>query len=216
MTNRRVLVSLLVLGAVAPRAAHGQTTIDFQDLPTGACRYFGSSVVSRGFRFVGGPDAVFTCSAGVLQHNTTSAIINANGRSVLTMSRPSGDPFTLSSFYAGGRTAEFSPDQAVSLYSTATGIDILGTFFGGGTVSLSIFLDAVAPYAWAQYALPETFANLQSVRFSAVGDGPTPEFLLDDLVVDAVTATPEPGSLALVATGLLGLAGAIRWRRRHG
>ena len=207
----RVVALALCCAAVAP-AASAQTTIDFQDVPTGECAYLGTSTVSRGFRLAGIGDGIFACNAGVLQHNTTTAIINANARSVVTMSRVGGGSFTLNSFFAGGRTAELTPDDAVSMYTAATGIDIVGTLFGGGTVSAAIFLDALAPYAWSQYFLPGSFTGLQSVRFSAVGDGSTPEFLIDDIVVDAVTVTPEPGSFVLLATGLIGVLTLVRRR----
>jgi hypothetical protein len=124
-----------------------------------------------------------------------------------------GGPFSLSSFYAGGRTAEFNPEGPTTYYTPATGIDIIGTLFGGGTVSTSIFLDAVAPYDWAQYVMPADFTNLQSVVFTAQGDGTSPEFLIDDIVVNAQTVTPEPATLGLLATGLIGVFGMARRRR---
>ena len=213
MSIQKALVGLTLSFALVAPVAGAQTTIDFQDLPSGACAYLGANAVSRGFLFNGVDAGLFTCNAGVLQHNTSAALINANSRSIVTMSRVGGAPFTLTSFFAGGRTGEFNADLPVTFYTPATGIDILGTLFGGGTVSTSIFLDALAPYAWSQFFLPGTFTNLQSVRFSAVGNGSTPEFLIDDIVVDAVVVTPEPGSLALVATGLIGVLGVARRRR---
>ena len=54
---------------------------------------------------------------------------------------------------------------------------------GGGTVFTSITLDSQAPYDWTQFFLPSSFTNLSSVVFTAQGNGETPEFVIDDIVV---------------------------------
>lgn len=213
MKLRVAVFSVSALLLTNPLSA--QSTVDFQDVTSGQCAGAGLSVVSRGFSFVGNPGdgGLFICDAGVIQNNTSSALINANQRSILTMSRVGGGTFSLNSFFAGGRTADFAPGSPVTSYSVATGIDILGNLLGGGTVSTSVTLGSVAPYSWSQFFLTSQFSNLTSIRFTAQGDGSNPEFLIDDIVVDSQSVVPEPESVALVASGLFGL-GVVARRRR--
>lgn len=202
-----------LLTAAFAATAHA-TVIDFQDVASGACNFSGASVQSQGYNFTGNPadGNLFVCNAGVIQNNTTPALINANSRSILTMAEATGAVFSLESFFAGGRTADFNPAGAVLSYSVATGIDIVGTLFGGGTVLASVVLDSIASYDFTQFTLPSTFTNLVSVTFTAQGRGDTPEFLIDDIAVNTDRVVPEPGTLALIAGGLLG-AGVARRRR---
>lgn len=202
-----------LLSAVFAASAHA-TVIDFQDVNSGGCSFNGNLVQSRGFNFTGNPQDgnLFVCNANVIQNNTTPALINANSRSILTMVEATGAVFSLESFFAGGRTADFNPAGEVTGYSVATSIDIVGTLFGGGSVLASVVLDSIASYDFSQFSLPSTFANLVAVTFTAQGRGDTPEFLIDDIVVNTDRVVPEPGTLALIAGGLLG-AGVARRRR---
>ena len=67
----------------------------------------------------------------------------------------------------------------------------------------------------AFYGITDATA-FNTVSFSVAGNG---LIAIDDVSSTApvgVTATPEPASIALVATGLLGVAGVVRRRRPGG
>ena len=196
-----LVISALTLSAVSAQA---QSTIDFQDIPTGSCAVLGPSVTSGGFTFQGVHDGLYSCLANLVGNNTSAGLINANSRSVLTMFEQGGAAFSLQSFFAGGRFE----NQGFSL---ATGIDIVGNVVGGGSVFASVLLDAGPTYDFVQYLLPTSFANLSSVTFTAAGTS-IPEFIIDDIAVNGVVATPEPATLSLL---LLGLPAIAAFRRRQ-
>jgi hypothetical protein len=210
---RKALAATVLVTAAFSTSA---TTVDFQDVASASCFFHGGgTLTSQGFDFNGNPadPNMFVCNAGVIQHNTSGALINANDRSILTMAESGGATFSLDSFFAGGRTAEFNADGPVSLYTVATEIGIVGNLFGGGSVSHTVVLDSSVPYDWEQFFLPGTFTNLTSVVFTALSSGESlgaliagrkPEFLIDDIVVNA-NRVPVPATLALFGIGLLGM-----------
>lgn len=194
------------------------TVIDFQDISPESvfCDYIAPTVISQGFKFTGNPAIgegdLYICAPNINQHNTTSALINANSRSILTLTKDNGGTFALQSFFAGGRTRDFLPDSAVkSPYTVANSIDILGNLIGGGFVNTSVILDSTAPYDWAKYILPASFTNLLSVTLTAQG-GLYPEFLIDDIVV--TKSVPETRLITLFLIGLAGLFLSQKWTTR--
>lgn len=215
MKMKTILRVFAVSALFATSAAQAQTTIDFEDVPTGACAGSFATLVSRGYSFSGIDDGIFICDANLAQHNTSPALINANARSVVTMTKQGGGTFSLTSFFAGGRTEDFDPDAPVTGYDVATGLQVTGTLFGGGTVSTAFTLDSDAPYDFKQYFLSAAFANLTSVVFTAQGDE-TPEFVIDDIVVNGqvVGVVPEPSTYAMMLLGVAATFGVARKRRR--
>lgn len=209
-------IKLLTAGAIAALGLFGvagaasAATLNFSDLSSGACNGQGSPTTSQGFNFTdvsGG--GLFLCNAGVIQNNTTPALIAANTLSVLDMAADGGGAFSLESFYAGGRTADFQPDTATG--STAAGIRVDGTT-SSGVVTQSFAFSGVA---FSQFTLNPSFTGLTNVRFTALGEG-QPEFLINNLVVNESLVgggVPEPAAWALMLTGFTGAGVMIRRRR---
>jgi MYXO-CTERM domain-containing protein len=136
--------------------------------------------------------------------------------SLMRMSRIDGGRFSLHGFDAAeGFIGNGLPVRFASF------IQVVGTLAGGGSVSELIALDGINDSVGGQddfqsFALSGAFDNLVSVDFigldanqlAATSPGGDNLFSLDNV---SVTATPEPGALALFA---LGIAGLLRGGRR--
>lgn len=194
-----VAASLSLLAGAASAA-----TLDFSDLQSGSCNFVGSPVVSQGYRFTdvsGG--GLFLCNGFVIHNNANPALIAANTRSVLQFERSDAAPFSLQSFLAGARTNS-GPG------SVPTGIEVVGTT-GSGSISQTFNFNGLT---FENFTLNPSFTGLQNVRITALGDGASPQFLINAIVVDApASAVPEPASWALLIAGF-GLVGATLRRRR--
>lgn len=210
---------LFFIGAAVAMGPAKATTLDFSDLSGGSCAVIGPSVASQGFTFTapwvpnpdltfGFPDGLFLCNGSLLQHNLTPALLSANLRSDLTFSPTAGGTFSLQSFFAGGRTDFLDPSSPPLGYTVATGIKIIGTT-GSGTVTESIVFDGLV---YSYFSLTPDFIGLTSVEFIALGAGPNPEFLINDIGVNQPAPVEEPPSLAIFGVGLAGV-GLIRRRR---
>lgn len=209
MLIRNVAVAFAVLAGAAslPMTANA-ATINFSDLNSGSCAYAGSPATSQGFTFTdlsGG--GLFLCNAGVIQNNTTPALIAANVLSILGMTAEDNGLFSLQSFSAGGRTQDFNPNIATG--STASGVEVVGVT-AGGTVTQSFDFNGLQ---FSNFALNAGFTGLSSVRFTALGS-PNAEFLINNIEVNgAGGAVPEPATWALMIMGFGGAGAMVRRRK---
>ena len=122
---------------------------------------------------------------------------------------------TLTGLTAGGvYRLDFSIASELNCCATAE-----VSFLSGSSTLAELFTSSNSGGFWTQWAAKSaTFvADNSSVTFQfkdivSAADGY--DLGLDAVSVSEVSVTPEPASIALVATGLLGVAGVARRRRR--
>lgn len=130
--------------------------------------------------------AVFSATAGSVFYGRASDWLGFAEGNTITLTGPA--PFDLESMWAGPS----------SIGGGTISFTVVGQLFGGGTVSAT-FTDLTTATL-----LELGFSNLSSVTFSATDDAG-----IDDVTVNS--SIPEPGSLLLMATGLLAI-GVLRHR----
>lgn len=178
------------------------TTIDFESLPSGNCAFVGTSVSTQGFIFLKGPTTYgfWACDASsdvsLVGNNPTRALINANDISNPTMQSESGITFSLLSFDAGSRKDPY--------YYRSESLLVTGIKEDGNIVTERLQFNGTA---FDTFILPLTFTNLTLVSWLAETSANQRDiaFLLDNIVLESASV-PEQKVIALLATGLIGLA----------
>jgi hypothetical protein len=208
--TRRPTLALALAAALSAAAGTGSAQVITFDAVPSVGNPILTTLTTQGFTFTSLHFHTIDFQLGV--SNGTIFIAEEGGffGRPITMTAPA--PFSLLGLDAGGL---FEPDDPS--YPDASFVDLRGTLAGGGTLDASF---AISTSAFASFALPAAWTNLVSVEFSGriPGVSANAGFALDNLVVGPSVVTPEPGSVALLATGLaalaLGARGSVARRRR--
>jgi hypothetical protein len=192
-----LLAAVLLAAASAPAAAQ---SYDFDATPLGTPTPLAltSGGVTATFAAAGAPFTVVTASSFLSPAFTGRVLQQPTGTGALSI----GFSQTLASI-----SLMFATNGASTLTLDAyLGATLVGTVSGVGTIpSGAVFPEGTLAFSAAAF---------NNVRLSS--SGPTTQFAIDAVQATVATSTtaPEPGSVALLATGLGGLA-AAGWRRRR-
>ena len=186
----------LLLLAVSAQAG---TIITFDSHPTD----FGTPIFDSGFQFdfnasgwgVFGPGSGACCN---IDYNGTPAMFadgDRNGNATILMTQVGGGTFDVSAL-----------DAAVYWVGASGSILLTGQISGGGTVTQTLSVGT----PWTSFSL-SGFHNLTSLTFQDTTSGAfltAPGMGIDN--INTNPAVPEPGSLLLFGSGVMGLAGLLR------
>ncbi len=218
----RALTALMVgatLALMPTTSARGQatTTVTFNTLtessPGSGTRYIGNCYAESGFIFT----AVGLPCSGAASANafvagsansplfgggtTPSLLLNAPDASRIRVTRADGASFNLTGI-------SFAPFDGAATTVVLTGMGL------GGTISRTIQLTATQT-GFQMFSFADLL-GLSSVEIAATNQFGEPLVKFDDFrtVASTVGVIPEPASMVLMATGLLGLGVVVRRRAR--
>ncbi len=205
-------VGLVFSGAVATAHAAGILDGGFETAGAGGVFYAGQSIDSGSWNVTTG--AVYIDSAdpyvyaGANSLNLTYANLYAPNTVSQALSTVVGQSYTVS-FWGNADTANTFALRENGLAVSGLPASIANNGFPGTTNS-ALFVNYSGTFLAG--------AANTTLSFTATGDpgigSENGSVMIDDVSLQPASAvTPEPGSLALVATGLLGLGAAMRQRR---
>jgi PEP-CTERM motif len=203
-------LAVFSIALAAPSAASAQmmtftTGVACTSGPTTHSTYddVGSPYSEAGFTlFTPGANAFITWCSNSANFAGPGLVINTPG-SDATLTKSGGGTFSINKIDLAHAFAGVVAPQSFTF---------TGTLLGGGTVSQTFTIGAQdGRPTFTSFLFDPTWTNLTSVMFASQ----TGSFYQFSNVLLNATTVPEPASMALLGTGLVGLFGAVRRRRNE-
>src|SRR5215475_5657339 len=192
--------------------ARADTIITFDSVPSVGNPIRTTPLTTDGFTFTSLHyhiiDTPSVCLGGCVSDGTNYIAVDGPTLGFpLVMTEAGGGTFSLISLDAA---KELLTIGGLPGFPDAITFDVSGSLSGGGTVSAYFTLPSEGSFG--NFVLPATFTNLTSVTFSGTAPGTSDaSWGADNIRVAA--AVPEPSTLLLFTTGVLGLRALLR--RKH-
>ena len=202
------LLLVLAIACGLPQVAAAQTTMTFAPnaCATGIFQSAGSAYSENGFTILStGTGELFSLCADAASLGygyVGNALVEGNDGGIDVLSKVGGGAFTLNSI------------DLARLFSGRYGqsnVLFRGLLQNGGSVSQVFQLPSQTGGfpTLSTFVFDPTFADLASVEFTQGSSGQD-DYQYTNIQLDQTTTTPEPASVALLATGLIGVFGVAR------
>lgn len=213
-----MLSCALLTVAALPQRAHAQatTTVTFNALtessPGSGTRYIGNCHAESGFLFTAvglpcsGDASLNTFLAGGANSPlfgggaTPSLLLNSPDASVIRVTRTDNAAFSFASI----ALAPFDGAQTTILFT--------GIRDGGNVTSSVTVMGGLAGFQ--VFSFDDLFTGVTAIEIAASNEFGEPLVKFDDFsAMSAQNVVPEPGTIALLGVGLIGVAGIARRKR---
>ncbi len=205
LVRRCLLIIALLTMSVLPLTA---STVTFDPFPFNDSRILSGTVTIEGFDFTSAHFHIVGVPNPCCVSDGTK-YLGVDGFALgfpVTMTEHGGGTFSVLGLDAAKLFLQVGGNGPG--FPNAVTLDLLGNVLGGGTVNTSLLLPPEGSFSTFTVS---GFSNLTSLVISGSVPGVTDDasWAVDNI---AVSTVPEPGTLVLLVTGILSLAGGLRRR----